>query len=269
MKFVLFTLFLCGFILKVNGKSSSGACLPEEKSLVACEGRLARLHCGEGQAIYVTRATYGRTEKKTCRAGRPADQLENTECSTDTEEVGERCNGKQWCKVKASDYVFGDPCYGTYKYLEVEYICYGTLFPVSPAAAVILHHNKMKFVLFTLFLCGFVLEINAGRGFQKPKKTRSFAELRTIVACEGSEAQLVCVNETIFVISATFGRSDHTTCSDGIPDDQTEKTDCSMRADLVFQRCDGESMCTVFASSSVFGDPCVGTYKYLDVVYLC
>ncbi|XP_043959244.1 L-rhamnose-binding lectin CSL2-like [Gambusia affinis] len=124
MKFVLFTLFLCGFILKVNGKSSSGACLPEEKSLVACEGRLARLHCGEGQAIYVTRATYGRTEKKTCRAGRPADQLENTECSTDTEEVGERCNGKQWCKVKASDYVFRDPCYGTYKYLEVEYICY-------------------------------------------------------------------------------------------------------------------------------------------------
>ncbi|XP_023189360.1 L-rhamnose-binding lectin CSL3-like [Xiphophorus maculatus] len=124
MKFVLFTLFLCGFILKINGKSSSGAWLPEKKSLVACEGTVARLHCEEGQAIYVTSATYGRTDKKTCSAGRPADQLENTECFTYAEEVGERCNGKQWCKVKASNYVFGDPCYGTYKYLEVEYICY-------------------------------------------------------------------------------------------------------------------------------------------------
>uniref|UniRef100_A0A3B5Q2Y1 SUEL-type lectin domain-containing protein n=1 Tax=Xiphophorus maculatus TaxID=8083 RepID=A0A3B5Q2Y1_XIPMA len=101
--------------------------LPEKKSLVACEGTVARLHCGKvtGQAIYVTSATYGRTDKKTCSAGRPADQLENTECFTYAEEVGERCNGKQWCKVKASNYVFGDPCYGTYKYLEVEYICYG------------------------------------------------------------------------------------------------------------------------------------------------
>uniref|UniRef100_A0A3B3V6H7 SUEL-type lectin domain-containing protein n=1 Tax=Poecilia latipinna TaxID=48699 RepID=A0A3B3V6H7_9TELE len=95
-----------------------------EKSLVACEGAVARLHC-EGQAIYVTSASYGRTNKKTCSAGRPADQLENTECYTYREEVGERCNGKQWCKVRASNYVFGNPCYGTYKYLEVEYICYG------------------------------------------------------------------------------------------------------------------------------------------------
>uniref|UniRef100_A0A3B5Q472 SUEL-type lectin domain-containing protein n=1 Tax=Xiphophorus maculatus TaxID=8083 RepID=A0A3B5Q472_XIPMA len=97
----------------------------KKKSLVACEGTVARLHCEEGQAIYVTSATYGRTDKKTCSARRPADQLKNTECFTYAEEVGERCNGKQWCKVKASNYVFGDPCYGTYKYLEVEYICYG------------------------------------------------------------------------------------------------------------------------------------------------
>ncbi|PWA27945.1 hypothetical protein CCH79_00020623, partial [Gambusia affinis] len=50
----------------------------------------------EGQAIYVTRATYGRTEKKTCRAGRPADQLENTECSTDTEEVADSCASRRY-----------------------------------------------------------------------------------------------------------------------------------------------------------------------------
>uniref|UniRef100_A0A3B5QYU7 SUEL-type lectin domain-containing protein n=1 Tax=Xiphophorus maculatus TaxID=8083 RepID=A0A3B5QYU7_XIPMA len=154
-------------------------------------------------AIYVTSATYGRTDKKTCSAGRPADQLENTECFTYAEEV-----------VKASNYVFGDPCYGTYKYLEVEYICYG---------------------------------------------------IRTVVACEGSEAQISC-GKDIFVIGAIYGRSDRMTCSYGIPAEQTKNTNCATRAESV---CEGRSACAVLASSAVFGDPCVGTYKYLEVLYLC
>uniref|UniRef100_A0A3B5QM35 SUEL-type lectin domain-containing protein n=1 Tax=Xiphophorus maculatus TaxID=8083 RepID=A0A3B5QM35_XIPMA len=158
-------------------------------------------------AIYVTSATYGRTDKKTCSARRPADQLKNTECFTYAEEVGERCNGKQWCKVKASNYVFGDPCYGTYKYLEVEYICY-------------------------------VLR----------------------VACEESVAEIFCVNGSISVISATYGRSDQTTCSDGIPDEQTDNTDC---------KCQITNSRKLTLISSVFGDPCVGTYKYLEVLYRC
>ncbi|XP_043975370.1 L-rhamnose-binding lectin SML-like [Gambusia affinis] len=127
----------------------------------------------------------------------------------------------------------------------------------------------MKFVLFTLFLCGFVLEINAGRGFLKPKNTRSFSGLISLVTCEGSVSHIQCVTGNVSVISATFGRSDQTTCSDGIPDDQTKNTDCAKRADLVFQRCKGKLACPVLASSSVFGDPCVGTYKYLEVKYRC
>ncbi|XP_032422626.1 L-rhamnose-binding lectin CSL2-like [Xiphophorus hellerii] len=127
----------------------------------------------------------------------------------------------------------------------------------------------MKFVLFTLFLCGFVLEINAGRGFQKPKKPRSLAGIRTVVACEGSEAQISCANEDIFVIGAIYGRSDQMTCSYGIPAEQTKNTNCAIMAESVFQKCEGKSACAVLASSSVFGDPCVGTYKYLEVLYLC
>uniref|UniRef100_A0A3B5QNV9 SUEL-type lectin domain-containing protein n=1 Tax=Xiphophorus maculatus TaxID=8083 RepID=A0A3B5QNV9_XIPMA len=191
MKFVLFTLFLCGFILKIN----------VSENLLFC------------QAIYVTSATYGRTDKKTCSAGRPADQLENTECFTYAEEVGERCNGKQWCKVKASNYVFGDPCYGTYKYLEVEYICYG-IFKIT---------------------------------------------------CRTARSTLI-VTRDIFVIGAIYGRSDRMTCSYGIPAEQTKNTNCATRAESV---CEGRSACAVLASSAVFGDPCVGTYKYLEVLYLC
>jgi len=49
----------------------------------------------------------------------------NTNCksSTSMEEVAERCNGKVSCSVGASNAVFGDPCQGTYKYLEVDYTC--------------------------------------------------------------------------------------------------------------------------------------------------
>uniref|UniRef100_A0A3P9N306 SUEL-type lectin domain-containing protein n=1 Tax=Poecilia reticulata TaxID=8081 RepID=A0A3P9N306_POERE len=65
---------------------------------------------------------------------------------------------------------------------------------------------------------------------------------------------------------AKYGRSDRTTCSEGIPDYQTKNTDCAMSADLV---CDGESECPFFVSSSVLGDPCVGTFKYLEVKYVC
>lgn len=33
--------------------------------------------------------------------------------------------------------------------------------------------------------------------------------------------------------------------------------------------CNGKNSCTVRVSNSVFGEPCVGTYKYLDVAYVC
>lgn len=33
------------------------------------------------------------------------------------------CGGKNNCTIEASNSVFGDPCYGIYKYLEVAYVC--------------------------------------------------------------------------------------------------------------------------------------------------
>src|SRR4029434_5269320 len=38
---------------------------------------------------------------------------------------------------------------------------------------------------------------------------------------------------------------------------------------IVFNRCNGLSSCTVPVTNSVFSDPCRGTYKYLDVSYIC
>ena len=35
------------------------------------------------------------------------------------------CNGKESCLINADNSVFGDPCQGTVKYVEVDYNCVG------------------------------------------------------------------------------------------------------------------------------------------------
>ncbi|XP_030589591.1 L-rhamnose-binding lectin CSL2-like [Archocentrus centrarchus] len=100
------------------------ACFPASLlQLVACEGSIANLQCDEGQVLIIHAADYGRHDTTTCSFGRPASQIQNIICSKTTSQVADSCNGKSSCAVKASNSVFGDPCVGTYKYLEVVYSC--------------------------------------------------------------------------------------------------------------------------------------------------
>ncbi|XP_039878727.1 L-rhamnose-binding lectin SML-like [Simochromis diagramma] len=101
---------------------TSYTCLPASH-LVTCEHSFAHLHCDEGQAILVYGAHYGRHDQTTCSYRRPASQVQNVYCSRPTSKVAESCDGKSSCTIRASNSVFGDPCVGTYKYLEVAYIC--------------------------------------------------------------------------------------------------------------------------------------------------
>uniref|UniRef100_A0A672HAP9 SUEL-type lectin domain-containing protein n=1 Tax=Salarias fasciatus TaxID=181472 RepID=A0A672HAP9_SALFA len=77
-------------------------------------------NCG---VITVKSAYYGRRDRTTCSEGRPAAQLRNSQCFNPTGKVAESCDGKTTCIIRASNSVFGDPCGGTYKYLEVDYTC--------------------------------------------------------------------------------------------------------------------------------------------------
>lgn len=38
---------------------------------------------------------------------------------------------------------------------------------------------------------------------------------------------------------------------------------------LCLYSCNGKNSCTIKASNSVFGDPCIRTYKYLELAYNC
>ncbi|XP_068189547.1 L-rhamnose-binding lectin SML-like [Antennarius striatus] len=90
---------------------------------VACERSLAHLYCDEGQIIFVYGAEYGRRDSTTCSYKRPPSQVENTSCLNPTNKVAESCNGRNSCTIQVKNSVFGDPCRGTYKYLEVAYVC--------------------------------------------------------------------------------------------------------------------------------------------------
>ncbi|KAJ8042979.1 Adhesion G protein-coupled receptor L2 [Holothuria leucospilota] len=94
-----------------------------EEKLQVCEHDKLNITCEEGE-IRIHFALYGRYNSKDCRD----EQYQNyeTRCASDIslEEVKERCENKSNCSVPAENSVFGDPCYGVYKYLEVKYSCY-------------------------------------------------------------------------------------------------------------------------------------------------
>uniref|UniRef100_A0A4W4DZB6 SUEL-type lectin domain-containing protein n=1 Tax=Electrophorus electricus TaxID=8005 RepID=A0A4W4DZB6_ELEEL len=94
------------------------------KTSVTCEGNNAVLTCGAG-VLNIVSANYGRTDSTTCSAGRPSSQIAKTDCyATNTlSEVTNRCDGKSSCVVSATNSIFSDPCYGTYKYLSIKYSC--------------------------------------------------------------------------------------------------------------------------------------------------
>ncbi|XP_071000999.1 L-rhamnose-binding lectin CSL3-like [Oncorhynchus clarkii lewisi] len=125
--------------------------------------------------------------------------------------------------LPASNFVFGDPCVGTYKYLDTKYSC-----------------------------------------VQQQETISS-------IICEGSDSQLLCDPGEIRIQRANYGRRQHDVCSIGRPHKQLKNTNCLSHSttSIMAERCDGKRQCIVKVSNSVFGDPCVGTYKYLDVAYTC
>uniref|UniRef100_UPI0037E7FE9E L-rhamnose-binding lectin SML-like n=1 Tax=Semicossyphus pulcher TaxID=241346 RepID=UPI0037E7FE9E len=97
-------------------------CFPAFHQFV-CEHTYANLHCDVGQVIEVYGAHYGRRDRSICSFQRPVSQTQNVYCSRPASIVAQRCNGRNSCTIKVSNAELGDPCYGTYKYLEVSYTC--------------------------------------------------------------------------------------------------------------------------------------------------
>ena len=92
--------------------------MEDDAALLVCEGGDLKIFCGKGQTIVIVAAVYGRNK-------------DFDKCPTMKQPVGEcsavsslsvartKCQGKESCNLRVSSEIFGDPCYGVSKYLEV------------------------------------------------------------------------------------------------------------------------------------------------------
>ena len=93
----------------------------EPRNLIVCEDSDNNIEGPHGLRIEITHANYGRTASDVCEHSDASD----TSCTGDThtQRLREECNGKTSCSVRATNSFWGDTCYGTYKYLDVDYTC--------------------------------------------------------------------------------------------------------------------------------------------------
>ena len=97
----------------------SGATCPREMQLQFCEGDSHTLSCAHyHKKINILSANYGRlTGAQVCGWG----PIKTTNCKANgaLAKVQAHCQGRSHCTLRATNSEFGDPCPGTYKYLEV------------------------------------------------------------------------------------------------------------------------------------------------------
>ena len=184
-------------------------------SATICEHNKVIIRCVIGGRIRVVAASYGRHDRATCSHS----SIRTTSChsANSLAIVKSRCDVKTSCELHASNSVFGDPCYGTFKYLEVKFQCLHAI-----QVTICEHHKK------------------------------------TLSCPRGGK---------INILEASYGRHDRHTCWH--PSIRTTNCHAGNSISIVKSKCNNKSSCVLFASNSVFGDPCWGTYKYLDVNYHC
>ncbi|XP_066297361.1 uncharacterized protein [Branchiostoma lanceolatum] len=103
-------------------KSNKIQTITRKGTAIACEGETKLLSCPAGETIVIDDANYGRTSA-TDACPCPCNDI-NCRAANSLPFVWKACQGLQRCPVTASHHIFGDPCFGTAKYLRVTYRCF-------------------------------------------------------------------------------------------------------------------------------------------------
>ncbi|GJQ68273.1 hypothetical protein Trydic_g10784 [Trypoxylus dichotomus] len=92
----------------------------------------------------------------------------------------------------------------------------------------------------------------------------------TAYACEGKTLKIGCQEgEVIKLIRANYGRFSITICNDHGNTDWSVNCMSQKSLRVLHARCSQYQNCSILASTSLFGDPCPGTLKYLEAHYQC
>lgn len=192
------------------------SCKGAEKIADVCQDKTLNINCNSGDEIYIRSSFYGRRSKTIC--GNHDVPVGGCSASSALQVVAERCNGKQTCSIRASNDVFGDPCFQIDKYLTVLWTCV-------------------------------------------PKTVQQSV-------CEHTTMEINCGDCKVIKIQSNFyGRNTTSICGGyTVPSSGCSASNAYYKAAAA---CDGRSQCTIQASNSVFGDPCLGTYKYMTTSWTC
>jgi len=94
---------------------------PKFNTFIVCQGSTKELACPDGKKLKIKSASYGRADSEICHhVGVPAA---GCHAKSSKSIVKAACHKENSCTLESSDAVFGDPCWGTPKYLSVQYMC--------------------------------------------------------------------------------------------------------------------------------------------------
>ena len=99
-----------------------------------------------------------------------------------------------------------------------------------------------------------------------------FLHSETQFACERNAIELDCeTNHALAISYASYGHSGSSVPSiDGCSlSEEDEVCHAANSLDVVRALCEGQRSCEVSASNDVFGDPCQGVQKFLEVQFTC
>ena len=87
------------------------------------------------------------------------------------------------------------------------------------------------------------------------------------VVCEGTTLEINCKGQQIEIIGAEYGRTEKGSkyCPKFLLDLNTKCYSEESTLAISKEECDGYRSCTLYANNEEYGDPCLGTYKYLKV----
>ncbi|XP_078492138.1 L-rhamnose-binding lectin CSL3-like [Ciona intestinalis] len=94
--------------------------------------------------------------------------------------------------------------------------------------------------------------------------------LVSVAVCEGRRRSIRCrANYVISVHAAYYGRTDSSTCRRRNTNIQSTSCSSTSSNEIIKDACQGQNGCRLDARSSIFGDPCRGTPKYIYMSYTC
>ena len=218
-------------------------CVEKTVLVRICEGRSQQISCPASKKIDIMSANYGRLTGRHLCPG----PVKTTNCGAagSIDIVRNKCQGKQSCFLQATNGQFGDPCVGTKKYLEVIIV---QIFYQNQTRSV-----SVKFVNLTCYY------------FNTQVKYECVEKTVLVRICEGRSQQISCpASKKIDIMSANYGRLTGRHLCPG----PVKTTNCGAAGsiDIVRNKCQGKQSCFLQATNGQFGDPCVGTKKYLEVI---